>query len=364
MNNRYFYLNNLFQFALTFSSSISRFPNDGASNEDETPNTAERDGRTIFFLNRAKAAEDTKKVIPDKVKPHPHVVTETIFVTKVQKQHGPTATLVVENCVPINSHIPFCGNIYPIYQVNEAPSPYFQVMPLVGKLPLGFKHNYLQTGVPQGVNLFTPNGSQQPGITGLRPGNSYQGPQIFPPTSLLQSHLPGFINRISNFHGNLHNRIGNIGKFAATVTSSLAQGMQSHFQKGNAVANEKPSVEPTPPGGLELSPNEIVEIGYKSEETGEASKPVKEDSDENVSKETTETENKNLNLKIQPNIENIMKETSNTSDMVKTLNAAIVKQLSEITSSGVTASIHNFTQTSTEPTTLIQQNEQEKIKTE
>ncbi|KAL1456705.1 hypothetical protein WDU94_001413 [Cyamophila willieti] len=245
--------------------------------EEESPNddftdSAERSGRHLFRYHFAKSGDD--KIVPSKVIP-PHVVTETIYVTKLQPQYGAvTATLVVENCVP------------------EIPTNYFHVpIPILhGNFPA--VPNYSQISVPviqPPTNLVSPSGeSYKPVVLpALSPSTDNTAipisPQKFPPTSLLQSHVPGFLNRFSSVAAAAHNGFEEINKFAHKM----------HQHKMSFLGGIKHPFSTYPKEDIEGSPSEIVEIGYKSDED---IKPVTEDRSEETSSDQIINED-SLNFK-------------------------------------------------------------------
>ncbi|KAI5735362.1 hypothetical protein M8J77_017391 [Diaphorina citri] len=337
--------------------------NDEVHSNPETSNIVQRQGKYFMFMNHHAKSGDTleEKILPNKPNTGYHVVTETIYTTKVLKQYGATATLVVENCVPINTHIPFCGNIYPIYQVPEVPTNYFHVpIPVLqGKFPVDYKPNYQLTARPP-----SPFEDLHKPLTGFTPINLKLSPQKFPPTSLLQSHVPGFLNRISNVHTSLSsaacnslNQIGKIASLASQNAVNLANSMHSHLHqhKLSFLGHNKNVLTSThPKEDIEGSASDIVEIGFKS--TNEDIKPVKEEqlgdnlpeqgknytvkdeTSEPPSLKTIDHVDEKADLKEHINVNN--SNSYNTTE-VDSLNEEIVKKLSEVTLAGNT---HNHTE--------------------
>lgn len=301
------------------------------------------------MLMNSYATSDDDRIFPNKAQAH-HIVTETIFSTKVLPQEGVTATLVVENCVPINSHIPFCGNIYPIYQVPELPTNYFHVpMPVLhGKFPVEYKPNYIQLA-PTPLNLLN-EFSHKP-LSGFNPNvHPLKVPhQNLPPTSSLGGHVPGFINKISNLRLSLtsaaQDGFDKVGHLASQV-SHLASSVHSHihdlhqhkmnFLGGihHVMRHPQEDVSGTASEIVETKSNDIKPVredlddipapAFKIQDTQRPSaSPSESKSLESIDNATVHSE---LNKKTSANV-------TNTNDK-DCLNDAIVKKLNEITLSG------------------------------
>lgn len=303
----------------------------------------------------AKSHDD--RIFPNKVQlPHHQVVTETIYSTQVVQQEGATTTLVVENCVPINSHIPFCGNIYPIHQVPELPINYFHVpMPVLhGKFPVEYKPNYIQTaGSP--LNAFN-EFPHEPLLSVFNPNVPplKAPPQKFPPTSHLQSHVPGFINRLANMRLSLSSaalngfdKVSQVASQASHNAANLANSVHSHLHdlhqhKMNFIGRIDHTELESPQEDILGSASELVES------TSNEVKPVREEQMDDFpppavnAQPFLKTENNLSVLKslipadkqvvdLEQKLINSPTNVSNSTDKDNCLNDAIVKKLNEIT---------------------------------